>query len=295
VIECAAASGLWRLEAPELNPRQATTFGTGELIRAALEAGCREVIIGLGGSVTNDGGAGMAQALGFRLLDAAGKTLEPGGAALARLNRIDASDAYPALSHVRFLGATDVTNPLCGPQGASAVYGPQKGADAAAVSELDAALRYFAAVIERDLGVSVLDTPGAGAAGGLGAGLIAFLGAELRPGAEVVADAAGLASRVAAADVVLTGEGRLDSQTAYGKTTLRVARFAAAAGRACVSVAGALGSGFENVAPFFAVVETAAKEDKPPAPTEAGNQVAAAAVRALLRLTAGTEDVRLGV
>ena len=178
VIECAAASGLLRLRRDELDPRRAASYGTGELIAAALDEGIEELIVGLGGSATNDGGAGMAQALGFRLLDAAGRDIEPGGASLAGLDRIDASGAHAGLQRLRCFGATDVTNPLCGPTGASAVYGPQKGADAAAIEELDAALAHFAAIVKRDLGVDVLEMPGAGAAGGLGAGIIAFLGRE---------------------------------------------------------------------------------------------------------------------
>ena len=163
VVECAAASGLLRLTTAELNPRIASSYGTGELIAAALASGARELVVGLGGSATNDGGAGMAQALGFRFLDVAGNELPPGGSALARLDRIDATHVLSGLANLKVMGATDVTNPLCGPTGASAIYGPQKGADAAAIAELDAALAHYAAVVERDFGVNVLDRPGAGA------------------------------------------------------------------------------------------------------------------------------------
>ena len=218
LIECAAASGLLRLEPHERDARRATTYGTGELVRTALRDGCRDLIIGLGGSATTDGGAGLAQALGFRLLDAAGRDLLPGGAALVDLAHIDATDADSALATARFAAATDVTNPLCGPNGAAFVYAPQKGADAAAVQELDAALARFAAVVQRDLGRDVRTVAGAGAAGGLGAGVIAFLDGALRPGAALVADAAGLEERLRQADLVFTGEGRLDGQTAFGKS-----------------------------------------------------------------------------
>ncbi len=288
VIECAAASGLWRLRPEELDARAATSFGSGELVAAALAAGCRELLVGLGGSATNDGGAGLAQALGFRLLDSAGRDLPAGGAALHRLDRIDAAGAHPALGRVRCLGATDVTNPLCGPSGATAVYGPQKGADAAAVAELDAALDRFAAVVQRDLGVDVRDRPGAGAAGGLGAGLIAFLGAELRSGAQVVGETAGLAGRIRRADLVITGEGRLDGQTAFGKAPQHVARLARAAARPTLCLAGSLGPGYEALRSLFAVIESLSEAETPlPTPSQAADQLAAAASRAALRLLAG--------
>jgi len=238
VIEMAAASGLVLLRPQERDARRTSTYGTGQLIAAALEVGCRRLIIGLGGSATNDGGAGMAQALGARLSDEEGRDLPPGGAALARLARIDVSGLDGRLRDCQVLGATDVTNPLCGPHGASAIYGPQKGASPADVEELDAALAHYAAVIERDLGKRVAEVPGAGAAGGIGAGLIAFLDAELRPGAQLVAEVVGLEKRIAAADLVVTGEGRLDAQTAYGKTVATVARLAREQGRPVVALAG---------------------------------------------------------
>ena len=288
IIECAAASGLLHLRPEELTPaavRRASTFGTGQLILAALEYEIEELIVGLGGSATNDGGAGMAQALGFRLLDAGGRDLPPGGAALSDLDRIDAASAHPLLTHIRCIGATDVTNPLCGPQGASAVYGPQKGADDAAIEELDAALANFAAVVKRDLGVDVADSPGAGAAGGLGAGLIAFLGAELVSGAKVVARAADLAGRVRQAGLVITGEGRLDAQTAYGKTPQFVAQVAAEAGRPVICLAGHLGEGYESSRPLFSEIEALGDGSGPlPSRAEAAEQLAAASERAVGRL-----------
>ena len=245
VIEMAAASGLTLLTEDERDPRIASTCGTGELVRAALDAGCRRIIVGIGGSATNDGGAGMAQALGARLLDDAGQDLPPGGAALARLARIDVSGLDPRLGQCRVLAASDVFNPLCGPQGASLVYGPQKGATPAVAQELDAALRHYAQVIERDLGVRVLDLAGAGAAGGLGAGLVAFLGAELVPGAQLVAEAVGLRQKLAGADMALTGEGRLDAQTSFGKAPWEVARLARDCGLPVIAIAGSLAEDWE--------------------------------------------------
>ncbi len=240
VIEMAAASGLVLLSPEERDARLTSTYGTGQLITAVLGVGCRRLIIGLGGSATNDGGAGMAQALGVRLTDDDGHDLPRGGAALARLARIDVNDLDKRLRNCEILGATDVTNPLCGPHGASAVYGPQKGASPADVEELDAALAHYAAIIERDLGKRVSEVPGAGAAGGIGAGLLAFLDAEMRSGADLVAETVGLADRIAAAGLVITGEGRLDTQTAFGKTVATVARLARAQRRPVVALAGSI-------------------------------------------------------
>lgn len=280
VIECAAASGLLRLQTEELDPLRASSYGTGELIAAALDEGITEIIVGLGGSATNDGGAGMAQALGFRLLDAAGRDLDPGGAALARLDRIDASSAHPGLAGLKCLGATDVTNPLCGPTGASAIYGPQKGAGPAEIEELDAALAHFATIVQRDLGVDVRELPGSGAAGGLGAGIIAFLGASLSSGARVVGEAAGIAGRIAQADLVVTGEGRLDGQTAYGKSPQYVAGLAREAGKPVLCIAGKLGDGYEASAHLFDAIEALSDGAGPlPSRDEAAEQVAAASAR----------------
>ncbi len=248
VIEMAAASGLALLRPQERDPRKTSTFGTGELLRAALDAGQRRIIVGVGGSATNDGGAGLAQALGARLLDAEGSDLPPGGASLARLARIEAAGLDPRLGRAEVIVAADVTNPLCGPQGASLVYGPQKGASEEVAPELDAALARYAEIVRRDLGVDVADVPGAGAAGGLAAGLIAFCGAQVRPGFEVVAEAVGLADRVAGADVVATGEGRLDRQTAFGKTAAGVARAAREAGKPVVALVGSVEEGYEEEA-----------------------------------------------
>ena len=240
VIEMAAASGLVLLPESRRDPRVTSTYGTGQLVVAALDAGCRRIIVGMGGSSTNDGGAGVAQALGAHLLDDADRELPPGGAALARLARIDVSKLDPRVHQAQVFAATDVLNPLCGPEGASAIYGPQKGATSEIVSELDAALAHYAAVIQRDLGVQVLAAAGAGAAGGLGAGLVAFLGAEIVPGAKLVAETVGLQQQMAGADLVIAGEGRLDAQTGFGKAPWEVARLGRIAGVPVVAIAGAL-------------------------------------------------------
>ena len=247
VIEMAAASGITLVPRGSLNPLLTTTFGTGELILAALERGCRRIIVGLGGSASNDGGAGMAQAIGARLLDEKGNDLPPGGAALARLHRIDVLGLDSRLADVEFIAATDVINPLCGGNGASAVYGPQKGATPEMVRQLDAALERYAAVIERDLGISVKDISGSGAAGGLGAGLLAFTGAKIISGVEMVIEASGLVDDLHGADLVFTGEGRLDGQSAYGKVPAGVAKRAKKYGVPVIAIAGGLGKGWEAI------------------------------------------------
>lgn len=240
VIEMAAAAGLTLLPPHERDPLRATTRGVGELVRAALDAGCGSIIIGLGGSATNDGGAGLAQALGARLLDAHGAELPPGGAALTYLHRIDVTELEPRLRRTPIRVACDVTNPLVGPSGASAVYGPQKGADAAMVAQLDAALAHFAAVLRRDIGRDVADIPGAGAAGGLGAGLLAFTQAELTPGALLALETLRFDETVRGASLVIVAEGRLDEQTAYGKIVGAVAQSAHAAGARTLALVGSV-------------------------------------------------------
>lgn len=241
VIEMAAASGLPLVPPERRNPLLTTTYGTGQLIRAALDRGARRIIVGLGGSATVDGGAGMAQALGARLLDADGRELGWGGGELGRLARIDVAGLDPRLRQTEILVACDVSNPLYGPEGAAPVFGPQKGATAAMVRRLDDNLRHFARILRRDLGVEVGQLPGGGAAGGLGAGLVAFCGARLRPGAELVMEAVGLEARLAGADLVVTGEGRLDRQTAYGKTAAAVGRLARKLGVPAVAICGSIG------------------------------------------------------
>ncbi len=245
VLELASASGLTLIPAERRDPRTASTFGFGQLLEAVRRTGAGQIIAGIGGSATNDGGAGMAQALGYRLLDSAGTDLTRGGAALARLERIDPAGFDPGWRSVNVMVACDVTNPLTGPQGASAVYGPQKGAGDEMIRELDAALARFASVIERDLGKRVADVPGAGAAGGAGAGLIAFLDARLLPGAPLVVEASGLDARLRGADLVITGEGRVDSQTAYGKAPGEVAKRAKASRIPVLLIAGSKAPGWE--------------------------------------------------
>src|SRR5438477_2820179 len=266
VVELAAASGLTLIPPERRDLRHASTFGFGQLLFASRRPDTVRLIAGIGGSATNDGGAGMAQALGYRLLDTAGRDLPRGGAALARLERIDASGFEPWAPAVEVKVACDVTNPLTGPRGASAVYGPQKGATPEMVAELDAALHHFAEIIRRDLGVDVEPLPGAGAAGGLGAGLVAFLGARLGPGAEMVMEALHLDERLTGAQLVITGEGRIDSQTArFGKGPAAVAHHAKNAGIPVVAIGGSIADETELRLLFdgleATVVEPSALED----------------------------------
>jgi glycerate 2-kinase len=226
VIEMAACAGLPLLKPEQRDPQITTTYGVGELIRAALDQGYRSFIIGIGGSATNDGGAGMAQALGATLLTAEGRPIARGGAALSTLDSISILQMDPRLRECTFEVACDVTNPLCGPQGASAVFGPQKGATPEIVQQLDTALSHYAAIIQRDLHCSVAEQPGAGAAGGLGAGLIAFLHATLRPGAQIIIEALQLETHIRQADLIITAEGQIDGQTLYGKSVGAVANLA---------------------------------------------------------------------
>lgn len=219
VVEMALAAGLGLAPSSGRDPRQASTYGVGELLMAAADAGATEIIVGLGGSATNDGGAGALQALGVQFLDLKGQTLPPGlgGGNLTRVARIDTERLRFPVDAIRVTLASDVTNPLLGPNGASAVYGPQKGADPAMVAELDAALAHLAEIVRRDLGVDMADRPGAGAAGGLGYGLMAVLGAQTRSGIDLVLDTVGFEAQARSADWVWTGEGRIDHQTAQGK------------------------------------------------------------------------------
>ncbi len=247
VIEMARTSGLALLSLDERDPLHATTYGLGEMVREALDAGFRSFIVGIGGSATNDAGAGMAQALGVRLLDEAGKELPPGGAALANLRTIDMSGLDERALDARFSVACDVSNPLTGPEGASAVYGPQKGATPDMVERLDAALKNFAEVVERTIGTSIEAVPGSGAAGGLGGGMMAFLGGALRPGVDIVLDHVGLDEKLKGADLVITGEGQVDFQTVYNKAPVGVARRAKRWNIPVLAVCGSLGRGFEDV------------------------------------------------
>jgi len=241
VIEMAKAAGLALVPPEKRDPRITTTYGVGELLQHAYDGGARHFIVGIGGSATNDGGGGMAQALGYHLLDETGLELPPGGLALKRLARIHVGGVHANWKATEVEVACDVTNPLTGPRGASAVYGPQKGATPEMVAELDAALHHLAEIIRRDLGVDVEQLPGAGAAGGLGAGMVAFSGARLRPGADLVMKALHLDERLTGAQLVVTGEGRLDSQTArFGKGPAAVARHAKNAGIPVVAIGGSV-------------------------------------------------------
>ena len=247
IIEMAEASGLHRVEPGRRDVLAASSHGTGELIRAALDAGVRRIVLGLGGSATNDGGAGLLAALGVRFLDREGQELPLGGAALARLSQIDLTGLDTRLAQVEVLVAADVDNPLCGPRGASAVFGPQKGATPAQVDQLDAALGHYADVMASTLGEDLRNLPGVGAAGGLGFAARAVLKAGFRPGIELVAELAGLAEAVHGANLVITGEGRLDGQSLHGKTPVGVARIARAAGVPVIALAGSLGEGYQRL------------------------------------------------
>lgn len=245
VIEMASASGIQFVNRDTKNPLVTTTYGTGELIRACLDKGIKKIILGIGGSATNDGGAGMAEALGARFYDEAGNTLPRGGGALGRLHRIDVSALDSRLAQVDIQVACDVTNPLCGAQGASAIFGPQKGATPEMVAQLDANLAHYAAVIRTQLGKEIANTPGAGAAGGLGAGLMAFTRCTLRKGIDIVVEFSGLRDKLVGADFCFTGEGRIDYQTKFGKTPFGVARTAKAQGVPVIAVSGCVGEGVE--------------------------------------------------
>ncbi|MFO8143422.1 MAG: glycerate kinase [Dehalococcoidales bacterium] len=247
VIEMASASGLELVPEGRRDPLITSTYGTGELIIDALDNGCRKFIIGVGGSATNDGGAGMAQALGINLIDKRGESLAPGGAALIELEKIDTAGMDPRLAECDIILASDVTNPLCGPDGASFTYGPQKGATPEMTAELDRALEHYAAVIKGKLGIDVKNKPGAGAAGGLGAGMMAFINARMVPGIDIVIEATDLAGKMEGASLVFTGEGRIDAQTSYGKTAVGVARKAGQFGLPAIAIVGEIGSGYPAV------------------------------------------------
>ncbi|AVE03965.1 glycerate kinase [Pseudomonas palleroniana] len=247
MIEMAEASGLQRVPPGQRDACSSSTYGTGELIRAALDLGARRIILAIGGSATNDAGAGAMQALGVQLLDDQQQPLPAGGLALARLAHLNLERLDPRLAQVQFEIAADVNNPLCGPQGASAIFGPQKGADPAQVQQLDAALGHFADHCARVLPKDVRDEPGSGAAGGLGFAAKAFLGAQFRAGVEVVAELVGLDAAVRGADLVITGEGRFDAQTLRGKTPFGVARIAQRHQVPVIVIAGTLGDGYEQM------------------------------------------------
>lgn len=247
VIEMARTSGLALVPLDKRDPMSATTYGLGQTIRKALDDGFRRFIIGIGGSATNDGGAGMAQALGVRLLDEHDDPLPHGGAALANLHSIDMSGLDGRVRESEFLVACDVNNPLTGPTGASAIYGPQKGATPEMIEELDAALAHFARIVKRDIGADIENVPGSGAAGGLGGGLIAFAKGELRAGVDIVLDTVGLDDYLPGSDLVITGEGAIDHSTIYNKSPVGVAGRASKLGIPVIAIAGSLGGGFRDV------------------------------------------------
>lgn len=281
VIDIAAASGLTLLRTEERNPLLTTTFGTGEMMADALRKGCGRIIVGLGGSATNDGGTGMMAALGIRFLDARGKALPGMGESLEKIVSADSSGAAPGLARAEFIAACDVENPLCGPHGAAHVYAPQKGADVAATEALDRGLRNFGKIAETAYGHEIFEEKGAGAAGGAGAGMLAYLHARMVSGAELLLDALDFDGLVADADLVITGEGRMDAQTLMGKLPLRVLRRASAHGVPVIALAGSV-SVADN--PGFAAVAAVSPDG---CPLEIAMQAAVAALnirRATARL-----------
>lgn len=286
VIEMAAASGLGLVSDKSKNPLKTTTYGTGELICQALDDGAKEIIIGIGGSATNDGGVGMAQALGVAFRDGAGRVIRQNGsgAMLRKIEGIDVRGVHPRLARARIQVASDVDNPLCGKRGAAYVFAPQKGATPAMVKTLDANLRHLAKVVKRELGADVAAIPGAGAAGGLGAGLMVFAGAELKSGFGIVSQAAALEKRLRSADLVFTGEGRVDFQTAFGKTPAGVAKLAGKHGVPVIAIGGGLADDArENFAQGIDGLEPAIARDMPlrEALSNAEDYIANAAERAL--------------
>lgn len=247
VIEMAKANGIHLLASSQRNPMLTSTYGTGEMIKQALDLGVKKIIIGLGGSVTNDGGAGMAQALGVRFLNTAGESIQVCGGNLDQIDQIDFSQLDTRLKNIEILIASDVNNPLCGPNGASVIFGPQKGATPEMVQQLDRNLRHFADLVETSLDISFKNFPGAGAAGGLGFGLMAFAGAKLQSGVVLIMEQNRLAEKIADADYVFTGEGKIDHQTALGKTSFGVAQVAQQLNKPVIAFAGLVGEGIESL------------------------------------------------
>ncbi|MCD4737387.1 MAG: glycerate kinase [Bacteroidales bacterium] len=247
IIEMAAASGIELIQPEERNPFHTTTYGTGELIKAALDRNCKKIIIGIGGSATNDGGSGMVQALGGKLLDKENKQIEKGGLGLESLVKIDISTLDTRLEKCEITVASDVENVLTGPNGATIVYGPQKGANAEMVEKLDQNLKYYANKIEEFSGKQIRNIKGSGAAGGLGAGLIAFTGAEIKPGFHVVSETVNLKRKIEWADYIITGEGKIDSQTQYGKTPYGVAKMVKKYNKIVIAIAGTLENQYEEL------------------------------------------------
>lgn len=247
IIEMAAASGLHLVPQDQRNPLKTTSFGTGELIKTALDQGVEHIILGIGGSATNDGGVGMLQALGVQCLNQQQENIGFGGEQLGQITKIDMSRLDPRLNKVRFSVACDVDNPLCGEKGASATFGPQKGATPDMVQQLDAALRHFSDIVEQDLGLNICDQQGAGAAGGMGGGLLLLPNVKLQSGVQIVIRTLNLSEKMQGADLVITGEGRMDSQTIHGKTPIGVAKTAKAAGKPVIAIVGCLREDYEVV------------------------------------------------
>ncbi|MFZ7104051.1 MAG: glycerate kinase [Peptococcaceae bacterium] len=285
VIEMALASGLTMVPKERRNPLFTTTYGTGQLIKAAVESGCREFMIGIGGSATNDGGVGMAQALGIKFLDEEGREIAYGGGNLGKIKKIDMTNLDSRISECKFKVACDVDNPLCGPKGASHVFGPQKGATPEIAAFLDQSLAHLAEVIKKDLGRDVAAEPGAGAAGGLGAGLLAFCNAELQRGIELVIEATNIAEKMTGADLVITGEGQMDFQTAHGKTAYGVARIAKKKNIPVIALVGTIGTGTEvlyekGINAIFSILEGPMSLDEC---MQAGPQLAERAAARIIR------------
>jgi len=241
VIEMAAASGLALLKPEERNPLLTTTYGTGELIRHALDKGCKEIILGIGGSATVDGGAGMAQALGVSFTDDTGWEIRPGGGSLGSINKIDRANLDPRVAQCKIYAACDVTNPLTGALGAAHIFGPQKGATPEMVMLLEGYLKHYARVIRETVHIDVESIPGSGAAGGMGAGILALLGGTLKPGVELISQAVHLEDWIGWADLVITGEGKMDYQTGFGKTPAGVANLASRLNKPVLAITGTLG------------------------------------------------------
>lgn len=293
VVEMAGAAGLPQVPPEARDPMKTTTFGVGEVIRDAVARGCRRFVVGLGGSATNDGGAGMLQALGFDLLDESGAPIPRGAAGLTYLHSIGTAHALPELRDCTFRAACDVENPLCGPLGCSAVFGPQKGADAERIRRMDGWLQAFAARTKAVYPESDADFPGSGAAGGMGFALRTFLGASLVPGIEIVMQETGLEEKIRAADVVVTGEGRLDAQTAMGKAPAGVARLAKRHGKLVLAFAGGLADGAEacnaaGIDAFFPAVRGVTTLEAAMEPATAAKNLAASAEQAFRLLAAAT-------
>lgn len=292
VMEMSAAAGLTLVPAGKRDPLRATTYGVGEMIRDAIGKGCRRLIVGIGGSATNDGGAGMLQALGFSLLDRAGRQVEPGARGLAELAEIRDEGALPELRERSFRVACDVTNPLCGERGASAVYGPQKGAGPTVIAQMDRWLADYAALCRRKYPRADPDRPGTGAAGGLGFAFLAFTDARLEPGAEIVLEETGLESYVREADVLVTGEGRLDGQSAMGKAPVGAAKAAKRYGKLTVAFSGCVGEGAEDcnrqgIDAFFPILRGPASLEEAMDPETARRNLAGAAEQAFRLLVGG--------